>query len=171
MKLSDLAGLSHNYDAVGATRSAVIPSGYHRLYHRARLGEGTTTFRRAGDALMSWRMQSDLRIQATGPRAEVGVYSLGRLGVGPLGVPVPCRVVWTVDEPARIGFAYGTLTGHPAAGEESFMVTLEDGVVWFTVLAYSRADRWYTRLGGPLTRLGQSLTARRYATVLRRLMN
>jgi uncharacterized protein (UPF0548 family) len=39
-------------------------------------------------------------------------------------------VVWTVDEPNRIGFGYGTLQGHPESGEESFVVSREDDDSW-----------------------------------------
>ncbi len=30
----------------------------------------------------------------------------------------PCRVVYEVERPDARGFAYGTLPGHPATGEE-----------------------------------------------------
>ncbi|MCX5382698.1 DUF1990 family protein [Streptomyces sp. NBC_00083] len=76
---------------------------------------------------------------------------------------IPCRVVWTVRSAERIGFAYGTLPGHPECGEESFVVGREaDGLVWFEVAAFSRPARWYARLGGPFTRLLQDLATRRY---------
>ncbi|NOL45545.1 DUF1990 domain-containing protein [Kribbella sandramycini] len=172
-----------NYDAIGSTRYDETPAGYHRLEHRARLGAGNEVFQRAGEALMTWRMQrrAGLPFTADG-RADAGVNALGQLGVGmvvgrlrtavPLalvGLPIPCRVVWTVEEPDRIGFAYGSLQGHPEAGEESFVVTREVGGIYFTVKAYSRAAAWYARLGGPATRTVQRLAARRYANSLRRL--
>ncbi|MEU9102122.1 DUF1990 domain-containing protein [Streptomyces sp. NPDC048361] len=76
---------------------------------------------------------------------------------------IPCHVVWTVRSAERIGFAYGTLPGHPECGEESFVVGREaDGLVWFEVAAFSRPARWYARLGGPFTRLLQDLAIRRY---------
>jgi uncharacterized protein (UPF0548 family) len=171
MKLGDLAGLRFSYDVVGATRFAETPSGYHRLEHRARIGTGDAVFRRAGDALMSWKMHSaaGIRIKATESPAVIGTNSLGRLGTGPVGVPIPCRVVWTVDEPDRIGFAYGTLPGHPESGEESFVITREGEDVYLTVLAYSRPATWYTRLGGPAARKAQSFFAHRYTRALRHL--
>lgn len=166
MKLDDLPQLHFSYDVVGSTRYDETPAGYHRLEHRARLGEGDEVFRRAGEALLAWRMQPLAGVPFTtdGP-AAVGVNALGRLG--PL--PIPCRVVWTVDEPDRIGFAYGTLQGHPESGEESFVVTRKSDGIYFTVTAYSRPAAWYARLGGPATRLMQGLAARRYSSALRRL--
>jgi uncharacterized protein (UPF0548 family) len=169
LRLQDLAGLRHNYDAVGSTRSAVVPASYHRLFLRERIGEGRDVFERAAGAVMSWQMHGDLRLEATSPWVQVSALMLGRLGVGRVALPVPCRVVWTVEEPDRVGFAYGTLSGHPEAGEESFVVSLEGDAVWLTILAYSRPGRWFTRLGGPLSRAGQRLFARRYVARLRRL--
>jgi uncharacterized protein (UPF0548 family) len=171
MRLQDLADLRFNYDAVGSTRSDQAPPGYHRLGHRSRIGEGADVFFRAGEGVLTWRMHraAGIRIDAETPRAEIGTNSLGRLGVGRIGLVIPCRVVWTVNESERIGFGYGTLQGHPEAGEESFVVTRENDEVWFTVLSYSRPATWYTRLGGPTGRLGQQFVARRYASVLQRL--
>lgn len=171
MKLTDLTDRRFSYDAIGSTRSGQTPPGYHRLEHRALVGTGDEVFLRAGEALMTWKMHNaaGFQLQATEPRADIGVNSLGVLGLGKLGLPVPCRVVWIVDEPDRTGFGYGTLAGHPEGGEESFVVTREDDEVWFTVLAYSRPATWYTRLGGPIGRRGQLFFARRYASALQRL--
>jgi uncharacterized protein (UPF0548 family) len=76
---------------------------------------------------------------------------------------IPCRVVGTVSEPRRTGFAYGSLPGHPACGEEAFLVTRDeqDGV-WFEVIAFSRPGTWYARLGGPVTRGVQRAAVARY---------
>ena len=184
MRLEDLAGLRFNYDVVGSTRYDETPPGYHRLEYRERIGVGDDAFRRAGEALVGWRMHraAGLPMTATDTPPAIGTNSLGRMGagmlvgrlrtlspVGLLGLPVPCRVVWTVDEPDRIGFAYGTLEGHPASGEESFVVTRDPDGIHFTVRAYSRPATWYTRLGGPATRKAQQLAARRYTQTLRRL--
>ena len=168
MKLEDLASRRFSYDVVGSTRFDATPPGYHRLEHRARIGSGDRVFRRAGEALMNWRMHraAGIRIKATDSPAVIGTNALGRLGIGPLGLPVLCRVVWTVNEPTRIGFAYGTLEGHPESGEESFVVTREGDDVWFTLRAYSRPAAWYARLGGPATRATQTLFAHRYAQAL-----
>ena len=183
MKLEDLSGLRFSYDAVGSTRYDEAPQGYHRLEYRARIGAGSEVFARAGAALLNWRMHRSAGLPMTtdGP-AAIGVNALGRLGAGMLigrlrtlsplglvGLPVPSRVVWTVDEPDRIGFAYGTLEGHPESGEESFVVTRDPDGVYFTVRAYSRPATWYARLGGPATRQAQQYAARRYATALQRL--
>ena len=181
MRLEDLARLRFTYDEVGCTQYDETPEGYHRLEYRERIGAGDEVFRRAADALLTWRMHrtAGIPVTATATPPEVGTNSLGRLGPGmlipplrtrtQLGLPVPCRVVWVVDEPDRIGFAYGTLEGHPEAGEESFLVTRESDGIYATIRAYSRPATWYTRLAGPMTRKAQHYAATRYAGALRRL--
>ncbi|HEU4948091.1 MAG TPA: DUF1990 domain-containing protein [Kribbella sp.] len=171
MKLADLADRRFNYDVVGSSRFDRTPEGYHRLEHRIQIGTGDAVFHRAADDLMSWRMHNaaGLRIEATDTPPVIGTNSLGRVGIGPAALVVICRVVWIVREPDRVGFGYGTLQGHPESGEESFLVTRDGDDVWFTVRAYSRPAVWYTRLGGPLGRLGQTFFARRYAAALKRL--
>src|SRR5689334_3058628 len=139
MRLDDLPQLPFTYDVVGSTRFDKTPPGYYRLEHRARLGEGDEVFRRAAEALLSWRMHRLAGVPVTAEgTAAVGVNALGRLRpgmvidrlrtavpTGLVGLAIPCRVVWTVTEPDRTGFAYGTLQGHPESGEESFIVTRE----------------------------------------------
>ena len=154
------------YEPVGATRGSTYPPGFHHLVVRSELGRGDAAFAHAADRLMTWRMHTGagLRVAASAERvAEGGVV---RCRLGPL--PVPCRVVWVVDEPDRVGFGYGTLPGHPEAGEEAFVVSRDaGGVVTLTVSAYSRPGLLLTRLAGPVGRLGQRLMIRRYAGALR----
>jgi uncharacterized protein (UPF0548 family) len=172
MRLEDLAGRSYNYAPVGATRIGETPPGFHRLEVRGRVGTGADAFARAGAALLSWQVQNTggIRMVASQGTLAEGAESIARLGFGPVAIAAPCRVVWVERTPERVAFAYGTLTGHPEAGEESFTVALDpDGAVWFTVAAYSRPATWYTRLGGPLTRVAQRLAAGRYIARLRSL--
>lgn len=160
------------YPEVGGTRLHRLPAGYHHLHHSTRIGHGPDTLHRAGAAVTEWRMHRALGVAVRSPsgRAEPGVPVDIVLGVGPVGIAAPCRVVWTDREPHRIGFAYGTLPGHPECGEESFVVELDGrGQVWFTVTAFSHPASWYTRLAGPLVPVAQRLYARRCGAVLRRL--
>ncbi|WP_370082050.1 DUF1990 family protein [Streptacidiphilus sp. MAP12-16] len=162
-----------SYPEVGATREpGPLPSGYTHLRHRTRLGDGAAAFVAAAEAVLTWRMHraAGVGLTAEAERAAPGVRVRVVLGLGPLGVTAPCAVVWTVEEPSRAGFGYGTLRGHPECGEESFLVELaDDASVWFTVTAFSRPARWYTRAAGPLVPLFQRLYARRCGQVLRRL--
>jgi uncharacterized protein (UPF0548 family) len=83
---------------------------------------------------------------------------------------VPCEVVYTVHEPARAGFGYGTLPGHLERGEEAFLVERDaDDRVWFQVVAFSRPAHWTAVLSGPLAVLAQHGYARLLGRALRRV--
>ncbi|MER5376586.1 DUF1990 domain-containing protein [Streptomyces sp. NPDC002553] len=159
------------YDDVGATRERPghCPPGFHALHVRTRLGEGEAVFRRAAEAVLSWEMHRALGVGVTAsadraaPDVDVTVTLAGM-------IKAPCRVVWTLEERRRAGWAYGTLPGHPESGEESFVVDRTgDGTVWLTVSAFSRPAKWYSRAGGPATRGLQQAYARRCGAVLREL--
>jgi uncharacterized protein (UPF0548 family) len=163
--------MTFTYAEVGATGApGPLPAGYRHLRHRTCLGEVPLAV--AADAILGWRMHraTGASIEASAPRAAPGVEVTVGLGVGPLRIAAPCRVVWCVEEADRAGFAYGTLTGHPERGEESFVVErAADGLVWFTVTAFSRHGRWFTRAVGPAVVVFQRLYARRLGAALRRL--
>ncbi|MER8041306.1 DUF1990 domain-containing protein [Streptomyces sp. NPDC094032] len=161
------------YAEVGATRTRPLPAGYHHLRHTVRVGHGPEAFAVAGAAVTTWRMHraSGARVTSAAVRAEPGVTLEVSLGLGPVRFTAPCRVIWTAYTDRETGFAYGTGAGHPECGEESFVVELrEDGSVWFTVTAFSRAAAWYTRLGGPAVRALQLGYARRLGRSLRSLV-
>ena len=104
--------LPFTYAEVGATNTTP-PSGYNVDHNRIQLGTGEATYRSAVDALKNWRH-----------------FDLGWVTIVPRGVPIEVgatvavkarafgtwslnasRVVYTIDEERRFGFAYGTLTG------------------------------------------------------------
>src|SRR5690606_24299967 len=98
------------YPEVGATASRPLPSGYRHLSYRTRVGPASA-MPAAAEAILGWRLHRSLGIgfDVSAPRAAPGVRATTRLGVGRLAIQAPCRVVWTVSEPERAGFAYGTL--------------------------------------------------------------
>ncbi|WP_306327955.1 DUF1990 family protein [Streptomyces venezuelae] len=163
-----------SYREVGATRTPeALPEGYHHLRYDTVVGHGRAAFEAAGAAVTTFRMHraSGARLLADAERAAAGVAVEVSAGLGRLRIAVPCTVIWTAHEQDRVGFAYGTLTGHPERGEESFMVHLEaDGTVRFTVTAFSRPASWYTRLAGPVVPLLQRAYARHLGRTLRRLV-
>ena len=129
------------------------------------MGAGREQFDRASAAVFRWTAQrgAGLRIQASGPASTPGTVVLMTAGLRRLGLDIPCRVVWVVDEPDRRGFAYGTLPGHPESGEESFVVALRpDGEVVYELRAFSRPGTRLSRLGGPVSGRLQTLALDRY---------
>ncbi|WP_375424952.1 DUF1990 family protein [uncultured Friedmanniella sp.] len=165
----ELAGQPLTYPEVGATSARQLPRGYHHLEVTTPVGYGRGQFEAAADALLGWDMhrRSGLEPRVSDLRVRLGSVAALQLRVGPVRLRVPVRVVAVVDEPTRQGFVYGTLPGHPERGEESFVLELEpDGTVMFHVRAFSRAGRWFTRLGGPVARAGQLLVTERYVAAL-----
>jgi uncharacterized protein (UPF0548 family) len=164
-------GPAFTYSEIGATRGE-LPPGYRHLRVRRPIAAGEAEFRRLGAALLRYRIQRGLRIlwEAGTPVAEPGTAVTVRLGIGRFGLRAPCRVVYVLDEPERIGFAYGTLPGHPTSGEELFAVEYDgdSDVVYGVVTAFSRPANRYLRLGGPLAVPAQRAAAVAYLAVLRR---
>lgn len=157
-----------SYIEVGGT-AGPLPEGYRQVRRMKDLGTGVERFNAAAGLLMSWQMhrRAGIGVEATAPQACQGAVVVLGLGVGRLRLHAPCRVVLAVNEPRRRGFAYGTLQGHPESGEELFEVTI-DGAdrVRFTITAFSRPAKWWSRLGGPVSHRIQDLITDRYMTAL-----
>jgi uncharacterized protein (UPF0548 family) len=166
--LGRLESLDLTYPERAAT-STTLPPGYRHLYRQATIGYGEATFDRAGDALTGWRMHraAGLVVHASQPRATTGTVLLIRFGGRSFGVSAPCRVVYTIDEATRKGFAYGTLPGHPECGEEAFVLSLTgDGRVRLDIRAFSRPATVLARVGGPVSRWIQDLVTTRYVRAI-----
>jgi uncharacterized protein (UPF0548 family) len=152
------------YAEVGAT-AGELPPGYHHLRRSEVVGTGRAAFASVAEALLSWEIQrlAGLRVDASSDRVDVGVEVRLGVGIGPLRVVAPCRVIEVVAQERCRGFAYGTLPGHPEMGEERFLVRLDDaGRVHAEIVAFSRPARWFSRLGAPAARGAQELITRRY---------
>lgn len=163
-----LASADLTYDDVGATAGR-LPPRYHHLRMSQQIGSGPDAFASAVPALLGWRVHllAGLRISASASVAAPGAVVLLGIGAGPLRIRAACRVVYTVTEPRRQGFAYGTLAGHPESGEESFIVEhRNDDTVAFTITAFSRPATAAARAAGPAGRLLQRVVTRRYAGAL-----
>jgi uncharacterized protein (UPF0548 family) len=165
---SRLVAAKVTYAEVGATQGA-LPAGYHHLRATRVIGSGPVAFAAAASALLAWQVQlrAGLRVTASAPVARPGAVALLRAGAGPLRVRAPCRIVYTVTEPQRRGFAYGTLPGHPECGEEAFVLEQrDDGSVEFQVTAFSRPATVAAKVAGPLGRVIQRRVTRRYLDAL-----
>jgi uncharacterized protein (UPF0548 family) len=165
-----LAAAELTYGEVGAT-AGDLPRRYHQFRHAVPLGRGHQVFAGAGDALHQWQVQlrAGLHVAASSPTAEAGAVLILGLGVGPLRLRAPCRVVYTVDEPRRRGFAYGTLAGHPESGEEAFMIEHhDDDMVSFRITAFSRPATRLAKIAGPLGAVAQRQITARYLRSLAR---
>jgi uncharacterized protein (UPF0548 family) len=148
--------VSPTYPEVGASVDGPLPSGYDHVEARAQVG-AAGDFERAREALFGWAPQRYAGIAVHPPDAvpTLGATVLLRIRLGPLRITAPCRVSWTADDADRAGFAYGTLPGHPERGEEAFILRRTSEGTVLTIRAFSRPDRWYSRLGAPVSRLVQ----------------
>lgn len=154
------------YDAVGATRGDA-PAGFHLIERRARLGEGEARWRFASAEAMRWGIFTRAGFGVSGGEIAVGNDAVLRGGIGPFRTTAPVRIVYTIDEPTRRGYAFGTLPGHPLRGEELFVVErADDDSVWLRIRSFSRpaGPIWWAAF--PVLRVVQSLAVGRYLKAL-----
>ena len=163
--------LPYTYEAVGATNTKP-PAGYKVDHNRIKLGSGAEVYRRATDALKSWR-QFDLgwvTIVPSGvPLAAGSIVAVKARAFGSWSLSA-ARVVYLIEEEnpiKRFGFAYGTLPDHVEEGEERFLIEWQpDDTVWYDILAFSRPRHPLVRLSFPLARMLQ----KRFASDSKRRM-
>jgi uncharacterized protein (UPF0548 family) len=162
--VAELRAASFSYTEVGATKGP-LPAGYHHLRRDVDLGVGRTYLQAARAALFGWHVHrlAGLRLSASSLEIEPETVAVVRIGVGPVALRAPVRVVYLVDEPDQAGFAYGTLPGHPESGEEAFMITMDpDERVRFALTAFSKPGTRLAQGAGPLGRAMQSRITERY---------
>jgi uncharacterized protein (UPF0548 family) len=155
------------YPEIGKSRNDQLPSGYHHVRVRERVGEDSS-FERAALGLRTWvaHVGAGLRVyplETLEPNATVIVMT----SFGPLQMVAPCRIVSVFKEPDVFGFSYGTLPGHPEVGEECFVLERIDGGTFFTVSAFSRPTDLVARLSGPVGRRVQREVTQGYVDALR----
>ncbi|TAM70100.1 MAG: DUF1990 domain-containing protein [Microbacteriaceae bacterium] len=101
------------------------------------------------------------------PYIANGMTAVLKIPVGPFHIHAPLRVVYVVDDANRVGFAYGTLRGHPESGEEAFILEhRDDDSVWLIIRAFSRPSNFFYRVAGPILRIKQSQYTKRYLRAL-----
>ncbi|GAA1992128.1 hypothetical protein GCM10009718_32340 [Isoptericola halotolerans] len=167
-----------SYDVVGGTAPGSVkwrpPGGWRAHERTVRLGTGENLWQSASAAVLSWEVKTrsgftvDPRL-APGHPAHRGERSWLVARVGPLRVREPVEVVGTISTDRRVALAYGTLEGHPVAGEEAFIVERDtDGTVTLTLRSLTRAGQGAWRALFPLILVAQRVYRRRYLRALRR---
>jgi uncharacterized protein (UPF0548 family) len=153
--LTTQAQLEFSYPEVGATAAAPPPEHYVIDRTRAKLGDGEVVFEAARTAIKRWQQFAVGWLEAWPPdtplrAGETVIIVAHVLGLWSLNA---ARIVYVVDESnqesSRFGFAYGTLPGHVAAGEERFLIEwdLANDGVWYDILAFSRPRHVLARIG------------------------
>jgi uncharacterized protein (UPF0548 family) len=177
--LTSQASQPFSYSEVGATQ-ATSPAGYTVDHNRIQLGHGEKVYECAVEALKQWR-QFELgwvRIVPPGVTVEKdGIVAVKAWACGMWSLNA-CRVVYVIDEQGggvevapqvkRFGFAYGTLTDHIERGEERFLIEWQrDDSVWYDILAFSKPQHPFVKLGFPVARILQKRFARDSLAVMR----
>lgn len=166
-----------NYDAPGGTAPAAdrwspASDGYGCFERRTELSATSDAWNDLVQILMTWgiKTRSGFSVEPMPGqhRVEVGENYTLVLRIGPMQVREPVRIMAVVDQPDRVGFSYGTLDGHPVAGEEAFILDrANDGRVTLVQRSISRAPSGAWRLAYPFARLLQPVFRRRYSRALR----
>ncbi|RCS52722.1 DUF1990 domain-containing protein [Bremerella cremea] len=149
--LADQRNRPLTYGHQGKT-ATTPPSGFNLDHTRVCLGQGIEIFDKAKMGLQGWQQ-----------------FELGWVSARPVSTPIgegeqicivgqavglywlnACRIVYVIDDSTshpKFGYAYGTLPAHMEMGEERFLVEMDSqGDVWYDILAFSRPNRWLTRL-------------------------
>lgn len=176
-RLPSLRERSLTYDEVGITFAndwAAQRSDLTKFDRAVCLGNTDGQWEIAARRVLDWSVKTRSGFEVVDAHGHDASSSVGPVGqrtwliahLGPLRIWEPVQVVAVIDEPARKGFAYGTLSGHPLAGEEAFIVERKaDGSVWFSLRSASRPSPGPWRLAHPALRLAQTWYRRRYLRV------
>ena len=169
--IEDQSQHQFSYSHIGLSMNG-SPAGFNVDHNRIVIGSGESDFERAKATIRSWEMFNfpwarlfwpSTPIEAGRTVAivvkHVGFYSLNA-----------CRIVYTIDESDRFGFAYGTLPEHAETGEERFTVEFDrnSGVVTYDLFAFSKPNQVLAKLGYPLSRYLQKRFARESKAAMRR---
>ena len=157
--LSQARKLDFSYCEIGATSNSDIPAAYVVDHNRVRLGTGLQTWDRAVEAIRQWKMFEMDWLRLYWPTAPIVVGQ----DVAVLARYLNChwlngaRIVYVVDEDGpirRFGFAYGTLSDHAESGEERFSIEWhrQSDEVWYDILAFSRPNQFWSKIGYPFAR-------------------
>lgn len=166
------ASESLSYSEHGGTRYGFL-SAYDNDEYAVRLGRGEAVWKKAKRALRNWKQFPEgwTRIYPEFiplQRGEQIVIIIRLLGLWWIN---STRIVYTIDQPNRFGFAYGTLPGHVEQGEELFVVEYhQNGEVYYRIRAFSKPGHWLVQLVYPLARWLQRRFSRQSLQRMQELM-
>lgn len=148
------ACLAYTYPEVGASRTGG-PDHYDNDHRWVLMGTGEGLWEAAKAALDQWEQFPEpwTRIHPAESPLEVGQNVAVLFRIWGFWFTNSARIVYTIDEPDRYGFAYGTLPGHVEQGEECFWIERDEaGNISYHIRAFSKPRFWLARLGYPFAR-------------------
>ena len=139
------------------------------------IGHGKAAFERARTALIAWKQFDIGWIETFPPAAPVVSGTVVAVLIRHFGFWSlnGCRVLYNVggmNDVARFGFAYGTLTNHAESGEELFEVFIDPltDEVSYRIRAISWPQATLARVGQPIVRVLQERFRRESAAAIKR---
>lgn len=176
-KLSDFLQIqkdkSFSYSNVGDTKQD-LPDGFDNDYNTVYLGTGEEVWSKAKKAINNWQQfpESWTKIFPDSEPIENGKIVAVLFQVLGVWWINSARIVYTIDEANRYGFAYGTLPGHLEKGEECFWVERdEQGAVYYHIKAFSRPAYWVVWLVYPFARKFQRQFVKQSLSIMKMLSN
>jgi len=153
----------------GGLTDGPAPEGYYASDNTIEIGRGPESFEQAVQALRSWKMLDIPWVvhYPDSPVIRLGLTVVVSGRTHGLWTLNPTRIVRIVEDDDLFSFAYGTVTGHAASGEERFEIRMgADDAVTYRLTAYSRLRHPLARLAPPVARR----TQRRFAAASLRAM-
>ena len=159
----------------GTVLTDEVPAGY-RAVRRSNTVGAADALPALGRLVLDWAVQrrSGIAVRdpsgrdappvAEGLEARVAI-PLAVVGALRFEVAAPVRVTRVLDGADAVGFAYGTLPGHPEVGEESFVVRRIGREAAFELRSLSHQAFPYALLG-PVGLAMQERFAERYLAAL-----
>lgn len=151
------SNLPFSYSEIGRSKTDFV-AGFDNDYNKIFLGTGNAVWENAKKALQTWQQfpENWTKIHpntALLKKGETVAVLFHLFGIWWLN---SAKIVYTLADENRFGFAYGTLPGHVECGEECFWITKEnDGRIYYHIRAFSRPRFWMAKIGYPLARWHQ----------------
>ncbi len=162
-----------SYQNVG-TSNAGTQKGFKNDHNFVYLGQGDQVWIRAKNALNNWNQfpPSWTRIlprRTSIKKSEAVVVLFKIFGIWWINT---AKIVYTIDESDKYGFAYGTLPGHVARGEELFFIKKDqNGNIYYHIKAFSKPAYWIILLAFPLMRYFQRRFVKESMMIMQKLSN
>ena len=162
-----------SYQNIGASK--VGPQkGFDNDHNFVLLGQGERVWANAKNALKNWQQfpASWTKVYPNNtPLSESKTVAVLFKLFGIWWIN-SARVVYSIDEKDKFGFAYGTLPGHVEKGEELFLVERDQsGKVFYHIKAFSKPAYWFVWMVFPLARYFQRRFVRESMKIMQQRSN
>ena len=163
----------YSYQNVGGSNDG-LQKGFNNDHNFVNLGHGEQVWVNAKNALKNWKqfpaswtkiIPNDTLLMKSKTVAVLfklfGIWWINS-----------ARIVYSIDEKDKFGFAYGTLQGHLEKGEELFLIERDqNGEIFYHIKAFSKPDYWFVWMVFPLARYFQRRFVKESMKIMQQLSN